>query len=176
METRKVVLIVIFALICVLSICNVFVSPVNNYKTVTVNDVEVSVPNNNCSVVNRTDHFSYYEDMAGGVMVYVFNSRGSNLTDVKEMFNFITVRDVNQIEVIPVEEEEYSFNYSSSLNEYTCLINVEDRNVFVITKNEDDMIRVLESLKVKSDDVGENSSSGYQERIVEDTVNFHPTF
>lgn len=174
MEIKKV-LILIVGLMCILSISNYFLVPENHEKIITINEVELTVPNNNFTVTNTTEHYSFYEDMDSGVKIYVFDSQGTNIIDAKEMFNFLSVRDINQLEVVTIQEKNYTFNYSSSLNEYTYLLNKENINMFIITKNKEDMTRIIKEMKIKNENRNEsNDTKNNQEKIIENTVNYHP--
>lgn len=169
MEKQKSVIIVILAIILTMGLFNFFVISETN-KTITVNEIEVKVPDTNNKVINQTEHYSTYEDMENGIFIYVFDSQGTTFTDVKEMFNFLTARDVNQLETIQLEEDDYSFNYSRSLNEYTYLLKSNNKNIFVITKDKEDMLKIIKSIKNKS--VKKTKNKNYQEEIIEDTVNY----
>lgn len=173
MDKEKLVIIVILSIICVMGLFNFFILSESN-KTININEIEIKVPDTSNKVINQTDHYSIYEDVHNGIVIYVFDTEGTSLNDVDEMFKFLTVRDVNQLETIPIEEKEYNFNYSNSLNEYTYLLNNNNKNIFVITKNKDDMVNIIKSIKNKS--VENNKSNNYQETLIEDTVNFHPSF
>lgn len=168
MNKQKSVIIVILAIILAMGLFNFFVIS-ETYKTINVNEIEVKVPATNNNVINQTEHYSTYEDVDNGIFIYVFDSQGTTFTDAKEMFNFLTARDVNQLETIQLEEDDYYFNYSSSLNEYTYLLNNNNKNIFVITKNKDDMLNIIKSIKNKS--VNKSKNKNYQEEIIEDTVN-----
>jgi len=172
MDTKKVLLIII-AFICILG-CYNYIIMENTYKTITINEVMTTVPISNVSVENSTDHFSTYEDLKNGIKIYVFDDDNASLLDVKEMFNFITIRDENQLEVIVEEDNDYSFNYSSSLNEYTYLNNKNNKNIFVITKDKDDMLKIIKTIKYNI--TNNDSNNDYQEKIIEDTVKYHPQF
>lgn len=173
MDTKKVLLILIITSICILGLYNYFIIQ-NSYKSININEVQVKVPASNVSVVNSTDHFSSYEDFKNGVEIYVFDDDGTSLADAPEMFNFITVRDENQLEEIVLDENDYSLNYSSSLNEYTYLNNQNNKNIFVITKNKEDIVKIIKTLKVKKNN--NDSNNNLQEKIIEDTVKHHPQF
>ena len=90
------------------------------------------------------------------------------------MFNFLTVRDINQMEVISVEDKKFSYNYSSSLNEYTYLNNSNNKNIFVVTKNKENMLNILKSMKINT--TVDNVDDNYQEKIIQKTIKYHPTF
>lgn len=168
MEKQKSVIIVILAIILTMGLFNFFVISETN-KIVTVNEIEFKVPNTNNNVTNQTEHYSTYEDVENGIFLYVFDSQGTTFTDAKELFNFLTARDVNQLETIQLEEDDYTFNYSRSLNEYTYLLKSNKKNIFVITKNKEDMLKIIKSIKNKS--TNKNKNKNYQEEIIEDTVN-----
>ena len=173
MDIQKVVIIGILFIIC----CLCFYNAINNefnYKMINVNEVQVKVPYSNVSVINQTDHFSIYEDLENGIKIYVFDDDETTLNDVKEMFNFLTVRDINQMEVISVEDKKFSYNYSSSLNEYTYLNNSNNKNIFVVTKNKENMLNILKSMKINT--TVDNVYDNYQEKIIQKTIKYHPTF
>lgn len=172
MDIQKVVIIGILFIIC--GLC--FYNAINNefdYKRINVNEVEVKVPYNNVSVINQTDHFSTYEDLENGIKIYVFDDDETTLNDVNEMFNFLTVRDVNQMEAILIEDKKFSYNYSSSLNEYTFLNNSNNKNIFVVTKNNENMLKILKSIKINT--TVDNVDDNYQEKIIQKTIKYHPT-
>lgn len=172
MDIKKVVIISILFIIC----CLCFYNAINNefnYKRINVNEVQVKVPYSNVSVINQTDHFSIYEDLENGIKIYVFDDDETTLKDVNEMFNFLTVRDVNQMEAILIEDKKFSYNYSSSLNEYTFLNNSNNKNIFVVTKNNENMLKILKSIKINT--TVDNVDDNYQEKIIQETIKYHPT-
>ena len=172
MDIKKVVIISILFIICVMCFYNV-ADNVFNYKRINVNEVQLKVPYSNVSVINQTDHFSKYEDLENGIKIYVFDDDETSLKDVNEMFNFLTVRDVNQMEAILIEDKKFSYNYSSSLNEYTFLNNSNNKNIFVVTKNNENMLKILKSIKINT--TVDNVDDNYQEKIIQETIKYHPT-
>lgn len=172
MDIKKVVIISILFIICVMCFYNV-ADNVFNYKRINVNEVQLKVPYSNVSVINQTDHFSTYEDLENGIKIYVFDDDETSLKDVNEMFNFLTVRDVNQMEAILIEDKKFSYNYSSSLNEYTFLNNSNNKNIFVVTKNNENMLKILKSIKINT--TVDNVDDNYQEKIIQETIKYHPT-
>ena len=169
MDKEKLVIIVILAIICTMGLLNFFVLSENS-KTININEIEIKVPNTDNMVKNQTEHYSTYEDTDNGIFIYVFDTQGTSLKDAGEMFTFLTARDVNQLETTQIEEDNYKFNYSASLNEYTYLLNSNDKNVFIVTKNKQDMINIIKSIKNISSHT--NNTDNYQENIIEDTVNY----
>ena len=170
---KKLILIIILFSICILGFYNYLITE-NTYKSININEVEVKVPNSNVTVINSTDHYSSYEDYENGVKIYVFDNDDASLIDAQEMFNFITIRDENQLEVILTEDNNHKYNYSSSLNEFTYLNNTNNKNIFVITKDKEHMIKILKTINIHG--INNNSEYDYQEKIVEDTVKYHPQF
>lgn len=172
MDKEKIVIIVILSVFFVMCLFNYFVLSENN-KTININEIEVKVPDTNNTVIDHTEHYSTYEDIKNGIVIYVFDSKKTSLNDAEDMFRFINARDVNQLETISIEEDDYRFNYSKSLNEYTYLSNRDDKNIFVITKDKEDLMKIIKSMKFKS--TKRNESDSYQEDIIENTVNSHPS-
>lgn len=158
---------------CILGFYNYYLNEYT-YKKININEIELKVPTSNVSVVNSTDHFSTYEDLKNGIKIYVFDDDNTTLSDAQVMFNFISIRDENQLEVSHLEEDKYSFNYSSSLNEYTYLNYTNNKNIFIITKNKEDILKILKTIKYNKSN--NDSNTDYQEKIIEDTVKYHPQF
>lgn len=174
MEKNKEFLIIILVLLCIMGIANLLVNmQATNYQIITIDEVKMEVPYSNTTISNKTGHYTEYNDTYNGVYVYVFDSSGSSLIDAPEMFQFIVIRDVNQLESITYNEENTTYNYSSSLNEYTYLDNNMHKSVFIITKNEEDIMHIIQSLNYDNVKINNNTNNS-QEKIVEKVVNSHP--
>lgn len=89
-----------------------------------------------------------YNDTENGILVLVFDSEGSDLGDVSEMVSYAAIRDVNQVGAQLQSQSNFSYNYSDTLKQYTYLTNYTHKNVFVVTKNKDDMEHILSTIKV----------------------------
>lgn len=173
MEKNKSIMIIIILLIGILGVTNLLVNLHLDYKSINIDEVIMEVPHSNTTISNKTNHYTEYNDTNNGVYVYVFDSEGSSLMDAPEMFQFISIRDVNQLESITFKEENCTYNYSSSLNEYTYLDKHNHKSIFIITKDEMVMQHIIKSLNY---DMVNNTTktNNSQEKIVEKVVNSHP--
>ena len=119
-----------------------------SYKNITLNDVQMEVKDSNITVTNQTEHYSIYNDTENGILVLVFDSEGSNWGDVSEMVSYAAIRDANQVGAQLQSQSNFSYNYSDTLKQYTYLTNYTHKNVFVVTKNKEDMEHILSTIHV----------------------------
>lgn len=174
MERNKSILIIIIVLLCIMGITNLLLDMQStHYQPITIDEIKMEVPPSNTNISSKTSHYTEYNDTVNGVYVYVFDSEGSSLMDASEMFQFISIRDVNQLESIPFTEENATYNYSSSLNEYTYLDNYMHKSVFIITKDDKTMQHIIKSLNYENVNKNNNTNNS-QEKIIEKVVNSHP--
>lgn len=125
-----------------------FYNSTPTYKNITMNSIQMEVPDSNATVVNQTDLFSIYNDTEKGIQVVVFDSEGSNMGDISEMTTYATIREANQVEAVLQQEDNQSYNYSESLKQYTYLYNYTHKNVFIVTKDKEDMKHILKTMKL----------------------------
>lgn len=174
MEKEKIIMILVLFLIIIMG-CYNYIDNENRYQEININNIQLKVPYNNESILNNnSEHLSIYEDTKNAIKIYVFDTKGTLFTDSKEMFQFITARDTNQLESIEMIEDERSFNYSKSLNEYTYLNQYGSKYILIITQNKEDMIKIIESIRSNTTD--EEYTTNYEEKILEDAINYNHTF
>ena len=149
MKTQNLALLIsVIVIIAIAAIASTVLLSSATYKNITLNDVQMEVKDSNVTVTNQTEHYSMYNDTENGILVLVFDSEGSDLGDVSEMVSYAAIRDVNQVGAQLQSQSNFSYNYSDTLKQYTYLTNYTHKNVFVVTKNKDDMEHILSTIKV----------------------------
>ena len=151
MKTKGLIFIIIIALICIGGCAYAILSQPTQYKNITMNGIVCEVPESSAKVIPQTQHYSIYNDSENGVAMYVFDSEGTGFGDISEMTSFAATREANQIGAQLEEDENYMYNYSSTLKEYTYLCNYTHKNVFVITENREDMLHILKTMKLDNE-------------------------
>ncbi len=146
MNTKGLIIIGIIALLCVGAGAYVLLSSTPEYKNITMNGVTFEVPASNVNVTNQTEHYSIYNDSEHGIQIYVFDSENSTLSDMSEAATFAGIREAYQVGAQLQQESNVSFNYSDTSKTYTYLTNYTHKNVFIITKNKEDMKHILSSI------------------------------
>ncbi len=176
---RKNIIISIILILCLMGAVNYLFLPKNTfYDTIELNEVKMKVPSTNNNTTMNLSHYTEYNDTENGVNIYVFDSEGTTLNDAGQLFKFLSNRDINQLQAIQYNKDNLTYNYSSSLNEYTYLKNFKHKNIFVIAKNEEDMQHIIKSLSIyeKKNNITANKSNNTEEKIVEKVVTYHPNF
>ena len=147
MRTKNVLMIVIVALICILAVgAGLYFLQGQSYKIITMNSIEIEVPNVNTTVNNQTSHYSVYNDSSNDIFIQIFDSEGSGISDFSEAATFATLREAYQIGAQLQQKDNMSYNYSSSLKHYTYLYNYTHKNVFIVTGSEDDMQHIIKTM------------------------------
>ena len=93
-----------------------------------------------------------YNDNQYGVNVYVIDNLTST-NNSSDMQSFTSILTANQADVKKQNDGNYSYNYSESLKQYTYLTNYTNKNVYIITKNKDDMLKVLSTMHVNPNSI-----------------------
>lgn len=121
------------------------------YKNITMNGIAMEVPEGNGSVIQQTDLFSVYNDTENGVAIMVYDSANAGLSDLAEAVTFASVRDVFQANSTQQTDGNLTYNYSESNEIYTYVGNYSHKNLFIATKNKEDMVHILQSINVEVD-------------------------
>lgn len=121
------------------------------YKNITMNGIAMEVPDGNGSVIQQTDLFSIYNDTENGVAIMVYDSANAGLSDLAEAVTFASVRDVFQANSTQQTDGNLTYNYSQSNEIYTYVGNYSHKNLFIATKNKEDMVHILQSINVEVD-------------------------
>ena len=107
----------------------------------------MEVPKSNVTVMNQTEYYYFYDDNQYGVNIYVIdNLTSTNNSSVMQNYNSIVTS--NQAGAQKQNNSNYSYNYSDSLKQYTYLTNYSNKNVFIVTKNKEDMLQILSTIHV----------------------------
>lgn len=159
MDNKELIIIVgVFALLCVgLGAYFVF-SSTPEYKNVTLNGISFEVPDSDANVTNQTDCYSIYNDSEKGIAIFVFDSTDAGLNDMGEAASFAAIRDSLQAGAQLQENSGVKYNHSDITNVYTYLTNYGHKNVFIVTKNKEDMTHILSSIDTDSITIELNST------------------
>lgn len=149
MRTKGFILIGVIAIVCITAAAGLFLFNVPHYKNITMNEVTFEVPDSNATVTNQSEHFSIYNDTEKNVGIFVFDSEGSGLDDAGDMLSFTFIKETFQADAKLEQSNNFSYNYSDSLKTYSYLTNYTHKNVFIVTKNKEDMEHILSSVKVE---------------------------
>lgn len=149
MRTKSLLIIAAVAVICITVAAGLFLMQPQQYMNISVGGVELEIPKSNATVTNQTELYSYYNDSESGIAIFVFDSEGFGLNDAGEAVTFAAIRDSFQINSTLQQESNMSYNYSESLKVYTYLTNYTHKNVFIVTKNKEDMKHILSTIKVQ---------------------------
>ena len=138
------------------------------YQNISVNGAILEVPESNVTILNQSEYYSIYNDNRHGVDIYVFdNVSSANSSDVK---SYVSVIESNQVGLQEQNIGNYSYNYSEALKQYTYLTNYTNKNVFIVTKNKDVMLRILSTLHVNLDSL-KNETRTTKEKTSKSTSN-----
>lgn len=149
MRTRNITLIIMVVILCLIGAgAYIYLNSTPEYKNITMNGVEMEVPSSNITVLNQTRLYSIYNDSDNAVQIIVFDSEGSTMGDISEMTSFAAIREANQVGAQITQKDNISYNYSSSLKQYTYLCNFTHKNVFVTTKDEKVMQQIVKTMKL----------------------------
>lgn len=147
MRNRALIIIGFILLLCIGIGAYIFsLSP--EYQNITMNGVTFEVPKSNITVSNMGSHYSIFNDSENGIFIQVFDSEGSGLNDFGQMVEYAAIRDLFQDGAQERQDSGIKYNYSENLKVYTYLTNYTHKNVFIVTKNEEDMKHIISSIKV----------------------------
>jgi len=151
MRTKGIILIgVIIALICIGTGAYLLLNTTPEYMKITMNGVTFEVPKSNATVQNQTEHYSTYNDTDKNIAIFVFDSENMGINDMSEAATFATTREAFQTGAQLQQSNNLQYNYSDTLKVYTYLTNYTHKNVFIITKNKEDMENILSKLNPNS--------------------------
>ncbi len=146
------IMVVAVVLLVALAASSYFLLPSQpQYKNITMNGIAMEVPDGNGSVIQQTDFFSIYNDTENGVAIMVYDSANAGLSDLAEAVTFASVRDVFQANSTQQTDGNLTYNYSQSNEIYTYVGNYSHKNLFIATKNKEDMVHILQSINVEVD-------------------------
>ena len=150
MRTKNVLIIAIIIIaIVAVSVAALGLLNQEHYKNVTMDGVTFEIKNSSANVSNVTDNFYIYNDTQNNITILLFDSEGMGLSDFGEATEFAVVRDLMQNDTQPQEGSNQSYNYTKTFDRYTYLTNYTHKNVFIITKDKEDMEHILSSIKVE---------------------------
>lgn len=118
------------------------------YKNITMNGITMEVPESNVSVIQQTDLFSIYNDTENSVDVLVYDSTDAKLSDMTDAVTFASIRDTLKVGSIQQTSDNFTYNYSDTTKVYTYVGNYSHKNIFIATKNKEDLIHILQSINV----------------------------
>ncbi len=124
------------------------------YKNITMNGITMEVPESNITVTQQTDIYSFYNDSDNNIEIFVLDSTTFGLNDFSEAVTYAALREAFQVGASLQTSDGYSYNYSESSGIYSWVGNYSHKNLLIATNSKEDMIHILESVKVD-----ENSSS-----------------
>ncbi|MBR0472661.1 MAG: hypothetical protein IJI98_08220 [Methanosphaera sp.] len=150
---------VIVAVLCIGAGAYLLYNSSPEYMNITMNGVTFEVPKSNVTVLNQTEHYSIYNDTEKGVAIFVFDSTDATLSDMSEAASFAGTRDAFQIGAQLQQKSNITYNHSDTMKVYTYLTNYGHKNVFIITKNKEDMEHILSSINVNSVNYSLNETS-----------------
>lgn len=116
-----------------------------------MNGITMEVPESNSTVVQQTEFFSMYNDTQNNVVALVFDSTNMGLNDLAEAVTFAAVRDVLQANATQQTSDSFTYNYSETNKIYTYVGNYSHKNLFIATKNKEDMIHALQTINVDAE-------------------------
>lgn len=147
MRTKNLLKIIIplVIIICIIA-ASLTLFTATNYKNITMNGITLEVKDSNTTVTNQTENYYIYNDTQNNIMILEFDSTNASLNDLSDAATFAAIRDVNQAGA--QQQNNASYNYSQSLKQYTYLTNYTHKNLFIVTKNKEDMEHILSSIKV----------------------------
>lgn len=145
------IIIVALALVLALGTSVYFLTSQPHYKNITMNGITMEVPESNSTVVQQTEFFSMYNDTQNNVVALVFDSTNMGLNDLAEAVTFAAVRDVLQANATQQTSDSFTYNYSETNKIYTYVGNYSHKNLFIATKNKEDMIHALQTINVDAE-------------------------
>lgn len=145
------IIIVALALVLALGASVYFMTSQPHYKNITMNGITMEVPESNSTVVQQTEFFSMYNDTQNNVVALVFDSTNMGLNDLAEAVTFAAVRDVLQANATQQTSDSFTYNYSETNKIYTYVGNYSHKNLFIATKNKEDMIHALQTINVDAE-------------------------
>ncbi|WP_455645411.1 hypothetical protein [Methanosphaera sp.] len=158
MRTRNVLLIVVIVIACIGG-CAAYIlsNPGIEYKNITMNGIQLEVPDGNITPVNQTEHYTIYNDTENDLNIYVFDSEGSNFADLSEMTTFAATREAYQINATSVTKDNVTYNKSESTGICSYTGNYTHKNIIIATSDEDLLIHILNNIKI--DEVTANDTN-----------------
>lgn len=149
MNKKYLAIIVVAAVLVVALAASYFVlNQQPHYKNITMNGITMEVPEGNSTVVQQSEFFSMYNDTEKNMVAMVFDSTNAGLSDLAEAVVFAGVRDVLQANATPQTSDSFTYNYSETNKIYTYVGNYSHKNLFIATKDKEDMIHALQTIKV----------------------------
>ncbi len=150
MNTKGLIILGVLAVLYVGAGAYFMLSSSPEYMNITMNCVTFEVPKDNATVLNQTDHYIIYNDSTDNIEIFVFDSENSGLNDMSEAMSFALMRDTFQVGAQLQNTSNLAYNHSDTLDAYTYLTNFGHKNVFIITKNGEDMEHILSKLDSNS--------------------------
>ncbi len=149
MNKKYLAIIIVAALLVVALGASYFVlNQQPHYKNITMNGITMEVPDGNASVIQQSEFFSLYNDTENAVVAMVYDSTNAGLDDLAEAVVFAAVRDVLQANATQQTSDGVTYNYSETNQIYTYVGNYSHKNLFIATKDKEDMIHALQNVNV----------------------------
>lgn len=172
MRTKGLILIgAIIAIICIGTCAYLLLNSTPEYMNITMNGVTFEVPKSNATVQNQTEHYSIYNDTNKNIAIFVFDSENMGMNDMSEATTFATTREAFQTGAQLQQNNNLQYNYSDTLKVYTYLTNYTHKNVFIVTKNKEDMEHILSKLDSNSITPSNNTNNTTNETNITNSSN-----
>ncbi|WP_455644937.1 hypothetical protein [Methanosphaera sp.] len=145
---------VLLIIICIIVLCLIGVgaytlfSTQESYKNITMNGIQIEVPDNNITVVNQTEHYSIYNDTENNLTILTLDSEDTSFADMSELVTYAGTREVYQVGATSQTKDNVTFNKSESTGIYSYVGNYTNKNILISTTDEDLMIHILQSMKL----------------------------
>lgn len=149
MRTNILIIAIIIIAIVAIAVAAFELLNQENYKNVTMDGVTFEVKNSSGNVTNITDNFYIYNDTQNNITILLFDSENVGLSDLGEAAEFAAVRDLMQKDAQPQEGSNQTYNYTKTFDRYTYLTNYTHKNIFIITKDNEDIEHILNSIKLE---------------------------
>jgi hypothetical protein len=120
-----------------------------NYKNITMNGITMEVPDNNKTVTQQTDIYSFYNDTDNNIEIFVLDTTEFGLSDMSEAFTFAALREMFQVGAVQQNTDGFNYNYSETTKVYSYVGNYTHKNILIVTGNKDDLIHILQTINVE---------------------------
>ncbi|MBQ6220381.1 MAG: hypothetical protein IJJ47_11660 [Methanosphaera sp.] len=161
MRTKNVAIIGVIALIAIVAVCGSYFLFFNHveYKNITMNGVTMEVPKSDDNVTQNTSLYSRYNDTKNHINAFVYDSTNAGINDLDEAMEFAALREMFQLNATPETNDGITYNYSKSTGVYSYVTNFTHKNVLVVTKDKENMIHIVKTLKVNEEAVNQTNNT-----------------
>lgn len=181
MEKNSLIILIV-VLLCILIGIGAYVydSHESSYKNITLNTVQFEVPDSNASVVEQNGAYWTYEDEKNQIQILEYDGNKCNMSDISKLKTFKDMKEDIRVGNTIQDKENLSYNYAEAMKQYNCIQNYSNHNVFIITKNRDDMEHILKTLKLTRNDINttdtgnssENKSENKTDKLTSANLSF----